>query len=140
MASESSNASNEIGTIIAEVMQQISELADKASENMKDIDQSTQVVAVAQGTFKDLINSLDATSKSMQTMINMIGKIEDIANSVAAIAEEQAASSEEVLATVDMLAIAASDIADDSQKVNESANNVAESADSINSFVTSFKL
>ena len=121
-------------------MQQISELADKASENMKDIDQSTQVVAVAQGTFKDLINSLDATSKSMQTMINMIGKIEDIANSVAAIAGEQAASSEEVLATVDMLAIAASDIADDSQKVNESANNVAESADSINSFVTSFKL
>ncbi|MCR5415809.1 MAG: methyl-accepting chemotaxis protein [Pseudobutyrivibrio sp.] len=140
LANESANASKEIGSIIGEVMEQISELATKSSENMEDINQSAGAVETAQNTFKELLDNLDSTSQSMKDMIRMIGEIDDIATSVAAISQEQSASTEEVLSTVDVLAAGANEVAEESQSVSDSANDVSHSADTINDFVTTFKL
>ncbi len=140
LANESSNSSQEIGKIIAEVMEHISDLANKSSENMSDIEKSAGAVDVAQETFKDLFDNLDATSASMKKMITMIGEIDDVSTSVAAISEEQSASTEEVMATVDLLTESAGAVAMESQNVTDSASNVSHSAETINDFVETFKL
>ncbi len=140
LANESANASKEIGVIIGEVMQEIRALAEKSSANMSDIEKSAESVEIAQNTFKELLDNLDSTSDSMKKMIQMIGEIDDIATSVAAISEEQSASTEEVLSTVDILAIGAGEVAEESQSVSTSANNVSQSAETINDFVSTFKL
>ncbi len=140
LANESSNASNEIGEIITEVMKQINDLAEKSDNNMRDLSKSTEAVEVAQNTFANLIERLDATTESMKKIIKMIGDIDSIATNVAAISEEQSASAQEIMATVDEVTKGAEGVATDSLSVSEAAGNVAKSADAIRKFVDTFKL
>ena len=107
---------------------------------MEEIERSTASVSDAESTFGEIFENLDVTSAAMEKMISMLGEIDNIASSVAAISEEQSASSEEVTATVENLAVSANEVADESQSVTDSANTVSKSAESINDFVSTFKL
>ncbi|MCR4746769.1 MAG: methyl-accepting chemotaxis protein [Lachnospiraceae bacterium] len=140
LANESANASEEIGTIISEVMDHISKLAEKSTTNMGEISHSSETVEAAQQTFGELINSLENTSGSMTKIIGMIQKIDEVATNLAAISEEQSASTEQVLATVDLLAASAAEVADRSRDVSVAAGNVSQTSDNISNFVASFKL
>ncbi len=140
LANDSAEASNKISQIINEIRNQISTLAKKSSDNMEEIERSAASVSDAESTFGEIFENLDVTSAAMEKMIGMLGEIDNIASSVAAISEEQSASSEEVTATVENLAVSANEVADESQSVTDSANTVSKSAESINEFVSTFKL
>lgn len=140
LANDSAEASREIGAIIGEIMGEIGNLAEKSKANMREIEQSTESVAVAETTFAEIFRNLDITGDSMKKMIGMMSEIDDIASSVAAISQEQSASSEEVTSSVEALAISASEVADESESVTDSADTVSRSADNINDFLGTFKL
>ena len=140
LANESASASEEIGTIISEVMDHISSLADKSTANMEEIGQSSQIVDEAQITFGELIGNLESASNSMSKMVAMIKKVDEVATNLAAISEEQSASTEEVMATMEVIASSAEEVSNSSNQVADNATKVSDASDTISNFVSSFKL
>ena len=99
-----------------------------------------EVVEKAGTSFSKIYEDLNSAASVMQDMIGMMGEVNDIASSVAAISEEQSASSEEITATIYTLAESANQIATESQGVENVANSVSDSALAINDELSKFKI
>ncbi len=99
-----------------------------------------EVVSVTGRTFEDIFSSLGRAEQTVADMLKKMDAVNEIATSVAAIAEEQSASTEEVTATVDTAAASAQHVASESRDVDSSAETVADSAARIGGFVGSFRI
>ena len=140
LANESASATTEISEIIGDITHQIQNLSEKSKASTEEIEASNEAVKATKDTFAEIFSSLDEAGEAVGGMIQKMGKVNDIATSVAAIAQEQSASTEEVTATVESAASSAADVADESRNVDASATTVADSADKIGDFVNSFKI
>ena len=140
LAQNSQDAAKEIGDIIKQITGLISDLADKSQRNMESINASGEVVEKAGTSFSKIYDDLNQAAAVMQDMIHMMGEVNDIAASVAAISEEQSASSEEITATIYTLTESANQIATESQGVEDVANSVSDSALAINDELSKFKI
>ena len=140
LAQNSQDAAKEIGDIIKQITGLISDLADKSQRNMEFINASGEVVEKAGTSFSKIYDDLNQAAAVMQDMIHMMGEVNDIASSVAAISEEQSASSEEITATIYTLTESANQIATESQGVEDVANSVSDSALAINDELSKFKI
>ena len=140
LAQNSQDAAKEIGDIIKQITGLISDLADKSQRNMESINASGEVVEKAGTSFSKIYDDLNQAASVMQDMIHMMGEVNDIAASVAAISEEQSASSEEITATIYTLTESANQIATESQGVEDVANSVSDSALAINDELSKFKI
>ena len=107
---------------------------------MKEISKSVEAVATAEGTFAQIFEDLDKTGTNMDEMIKMMGDVNDVASSVAAISEEQSASAQEVFSTVGDLTNSARQVAEQSKDLDESANHVSNSANEITKSISVFKI
>ena len=140
LANNSSDATKQIADIIGEVSSKIKALENKTNENMDSIKEGSLAVASTGDTFKEIFRELDETSAIVKDMVSRVGTVNDIASSVAAIAEEQNASTEEVTATVDEITATAQKVAEASEKVNKTAKTVNDAAENIENYITKFKL
>ena len=140
LAQNSQEAAKEIGDIIKQITGLITDLADKSQNNMESINASGEVVEKAGSSFSKIYEDLNSAATVMQNMIGMMGEVNDIASSVAAISEEQSASSEEITATIYTLTESANQIASESQGVETVANSVSDSALAINDELSRFKI
>lgn len=140
LASESANATTQIEQIIQEITNQMKELAEKSSQNMGGISESSAAVTVAGETFEEIFTSMEVTKDTVAAMIDKMKDVNEIAASMAAISEEQSASTEEISATMDTLAESATHVAEESRYVADSANTVSESSETIEGFVKAFKI
>lgn len=140
LANDSAESTTQIAEILQDITEKISDLSKKSTDNMGKISTSSDAINNAGDTFKEIFDDLDATGHIVNDMIARVGKVDDIATSVAAISEEQSASTEEVSATVDTLAISAGKVADESMDVDNSADTVSGSASTIKDFVNRFKI
>lgn len=130
----------QITGIIKEVTDQISELSKKSGSNMEEISQSADTVMKAEATFEQIFTKLQEAGETVSAMIHKVNEVNDIASSMAAIAEEQSANTEEISATVDVVAESTDEVADRSKKMAETAVTVSDSAEKINQFVDTFKI
>ncbi len=140
LANNSTEATKQISDIIEEVSAKITDLSNKASQSMENIKAGSEAVSNTGETFRDIFSSLDETGKTIQDMIDRVGKVNDIATSVASIAEKQSASTEEVTATVETLTESAQNVAESSKKVSDTADKVNSAAVNIENYITKFKL
>ena len=140
LAAESSKATTEIAQIITEVTKQIDALSERSAQSVNEIVASGEAVSATGETFADIFEELNKAGSTVQDMIGQMEKVNNIATSVAAIAEEQSASTEEVTATVDTAASSAQNVAEESRGVDESAVTVADSAAKIGEFVDTFTI
>ena len=138
LAKQSAKATTEIGEIIETVTAEIQNLAERSNASVEQIAQSSNAVNATGKTFEEIFQSVGQTAETVSDMIAKMDKVNDIASTVAAIAEEQSASTEEVTATVETAANSAQNVADESKGVDESAVAVAHSATKIGEFVDSF--
>lgn len=140
LAQNSQDAAKEISDIIGEITELIKNLAAKSQANMDSLNENNEAVVKAGESFNRIYKDLNSAAETMKDMIGMMGNVNDIASSVAAISEEQSASAQEVNATVTNLAEMSADIATESQGVESVANSVSESALSINEELSKFKI
>ena len=140
LANESANATTQIGSIIAEITAQIQQLSESSEESAESIASSNEAVKETGESFAEIFKSLDEAGETVMDMIGKMDKVNDIATSVAAIAQEQSASVEEVTATVTSSAESARGVAEESEGVENSANTVASNADKIENMVAAFKI
>ena len=140
LANDSANATTEISKIINDITVQIKTLSERSEVSVKDIANSSDAVSVTGETFAEIFTALDSASNTVNAMVDRMISVNEIATSVASIAEEQSASTEEVTATVETAATSAQSVADDSRNVDQAAETVAESSGRIGQFVNSFKI
>ena len=140
LATDSSDATQDIAAIINDITSQIESLSDKSQKNVNSINASSEAVNTAGETFAKIYTDLNSAGSTMHDMIKMMSNVDGIASSVAAITEQQSASSEEVSATVETLAESAGRIAEESSNVSSSADTVSESADTISEALSIFKI
>ena len=140
LASESANATTEIGSIIGDITSQIKNLSDRSDASVRDIAASSEAVSITGTTFENIFTALDQAGSTVSDMINKMTEVNEIATSVAAIAEEQSASTQEVTATVETSATSAKNVAEESRDVDQSAVTVADSAAKIGEFVDTFTI
>ena len=140
LANDSAESTTQIANILKDITEKISDLSKKSTDNMGKITTSSDAINNAGDTFKEIFNDLDETGNIVNDMIVRVGKVDDIATSVAAISEEQSASTEEVSATVETLTVSAGRVADGSMDVDNSAETVSGSASTIQNFVSRFKI
>ena len=140
LANESASATTEISGIIGDITEQIRKLSDRSKASTEEIAASNEAVKDTKDNFAEIFSSLDEAGEAVGSMISKMNKVNDIATSVAAIAEEQSASTQEVTDTVEDAASSARDVAGESRNVDQSAATVAESAEKIGDFVNSFTI
>ncbi len=140
LANDSANATTEISKIIGDITVQIKALSEQSEISVKDIAVSSEAVSVTGQTFAEIFTELTSAGTTVNNMVGQMGKVNDIATSVASISEEQAASAEEVSNTVAATAESAKSVADDSRSVDTGAETVANSSKRIGEFVGSFKI
>ena len=140
LANESASATTEISGIIGDITEQIRKLSDRSKASTEEIAASNEAVKDTKDNFAEIFSSLDEAGEAVGSMISKMNKVNDIATSVAAIAEEQSASTQEVTDTVEDAASSAKDVAGESRNVDQSAATVAESAEKIGDFVNSFTI
>ncbi|MCR4891263.1 MAG: methyl-accepting chemotaxis protein [Lachnospiraceae bacterium] len=140
LANNSAESTTQIANIIKDITAQIKDLADKASSNMQVIKSNETAVNQAGATFEEIFKSLDQTSEIVGEMIDKVGKVDEIAVSMAAISQQQSASTQEVSATAANLAISAENVAATSKNVDGSAAAVSESSDQIETLIDQFQI
>ncbi len=140
LANESAAATTQIGSIITEITKEVEKLSEKSKESVKEISDSNVAVKATGETFAEIFTSLDEAGNTVLDMISKMNRVNDIATSVAAIAEEQSASVEEVTATVENATVSAREVADESKGVENNANKVAMNAKKIEDFVSDFRI
>ena len=80
------------------------------------------------------------TNELIEQMLQNIQKVDDVANNVAAISEEQAASADEILETSHHMVEQANSITQSSQDVADNSHELANTSDTLTSYVQQFKI
>ena len=140
LASNSQNAAKEITAIVSKINAEITKLSEQSQINMAAISESSSTVKSAGDNFHKIFDDLDTAANTMNDMIGMMSRVNNIASSVAAISEEQSASTEEVMATVTTLTQSAEDIATTTKNVEKLAISLSDSAVRINDSLSTFKI
>ncbi len=140
LASDSADSTTQIAAIIKDITAQINQLYDKSKQNVDEIATSSEAVTVAGNTFAEIYSDVQTTNDTIQYMMDMMSRVDNIASSVAAISEEQSASSQEVSSSVEKLAVSAEEVAAESEEVADSANTVTESAIGIKESMSIFTI
>lgn len=140
LAQNSAESTQQISEIIGSITDQINQLSSRSQANMAEISSSVTAVNTAGETFEEIFRNLGETSITVEDMIGRVGKVSEIATSMAAIAEEQSASTQEVSNTATGLASSAEQVAQNSRGVDDSAMAVSDSSNKIGNIISGFKL
>lgn len=124
---------NEIGTLVTDTIKQ-------TDESVGNINRSSELVGNALETFDVIFENINEVNGLVQSMIEKVQKVDDVASNVAAISEEQAASSQEILATSENMVQQAENITKDSQGVSDGAKELLKSAEVLYEYVVTFKI
>lgn len=137
---ETSNASvGDITELTENIKKLVGNTINKTQESADNIRHSIEMVGMAENTFEDIYHTINETSSIVQSMIDKVTKVDEVATSVAAITEEQSAAAEEILATSENLANHSRKVTDNSQMVEKDAKQLAQTAQKLNQQMALFK-
>ena len=139
LADTSTEAVDQISGITNGINRLVEDTAIKTKNSVESINESTDMVVAASETFNNIYRYIRETSEIVNDMINNVKTVDEVANSVAAITEEQSASTEEILATTESLAALANQVSENSQVVAGESEHIAETADQLAEQMRGFK-
>lgn len=129
---------------IENLIQQINELVDdcvvQADGSVENINDSSKLIEMALATFDSIFDNIGVANELVESMIQKIGQVDDVATNMAAISQEQAASSEEILATSETMVEQAENISGNSGTVAENSGELAKSSEELAEHVNRFKI
>lgn len=140
LAESSAEAADQISGLIVSVTQLISNTVDQSQDSTLKIKDSTQLVKVAYDNFNLIYNSISSTNEVMDSMIEKIRQVDDVATSVAAITEEQSAGAEEIEATSVEITKLAGVVSENSKNVESDAEELTGVAEELKNNISQFKI
>lgn len=140
LAQTSAASVQNIEKLIFEINNLVKDAVGQAGDSVDNINNSSELVEKALGTFDEIFQNIDIVSRLVQQVIQKVEKVDEVAGNVAAISEEQAASSEEILASSDTLVEQANHIMNNSESVADGAKDLIRSAEKLSDQVRTFKI
>lgn len=140
LAESSTQATQNISTLIYEVDEVIQGVLTKTNTNVDQINSSASLIDHAGETFDNIYTSVQETNSLIQNILESIDSINAVAQDVASITEEQAAASEEILATAENVDQLSKDVASGSKEVTLSAATLETISKELSHIVSTFKL
>ena len=139
LADTSTEAVEQISGITNGINKLVEDTVVKTKNSVESINESTDMVVAASETFNNIFRYIKETSDIVNDMISNVKTVDEVANSVAAITEEQSASTQEILATTESLAALANQVSVNSQVVAGESEHIAETADQLAEQMKGFK-
>lgn len=140
LATHSANSTTEIASIIKDITTQISMLAIKSDENVRELTDSKQSIEQAGVVFEDIFTDIEGTNNTIDEVIIRMSNMDEIATSVAAISEEQSASIEEVTAAAETMLMSTEKVANESEQVASSSMTIKTASETIYDLMELFRI
>ncbi|AQS06070.1 methyl-accepting chemotaxis protein [Clostridium beijerinckii] len=140
LANTSSESVKNISSIVNEINKLVSDTVKQSHDSAEYINESSYLISGTADTFDNIFNKINSANDLIQEMIEKVGHLDDVATTVAAIAEEQAASSEEILATSEVMVDQSNNITKNSEKVANDAETLANTSDELSKQIKMFKI
>ena len=140
LAKNSADSVAHITSLINEINGLVDDAVKQAGSSASDIESSADLIHTAVDTFDQIFQNTQETSHLIESVVEKINQVDQVATNVAAISEEQAASSDEILATSESMLQQAKSISKNSEQVEAEAGNLAESADQLADQVKQFQI
>ena len=140
LAKNSADSVAHITSLINEINGLVDDAVKQAGSSASDIESSADLIHIAVDTFDQIFQNIQETSHLIESVVEKINQVDQVATNVAAISEEQAASSDEILATSESMLQQAKSISKNSEQVEAEAGNLAESADQLADQVKQFQI
>lgn len=140
LAQTSAESVQTIENLIQQINEQVADCVTQADGSVENINESSKLIEAALVTFDRIFDNIGIANHLVESMIQKIGKVDDVATNMAAISEEQAASSEEILATSETMVEQAESISGNSGTVAEDSGELARSSEELADHVNRFKV
>lgn len=140
LAKTSADSVHNIEGLINEIGSLVQDTVEQTDESVENINRSSGLVENALDTFDVIFNNINEVNDLVKKMIDRVQEVDEVANNVAAISEEQAASSEEILATSEVMVQQSANITTNSQEVSNAAATLSKTSEELNEQVAIFKI
>ncbi|MDF2800711.1 MAG: Histidine kinase, region:chemotaxis sensory transducer precursor [Anaerocolumna sp.] len=140
LAETSANSVKNISVLIRGINELVNSTVDKTKSSVTSIENSSKLIIKTSTAFETIYTSVNETNELVDSMINKIMEVDQVATSVAAITEEQSAGAEEILAASEELLSHAKDITESSVLVGKDALELAVTAESLEKEMKFFKV
>ncbi|WMJ89853.1 methyl-accepting chemotaxis protein [Anaerocolumna sp. MB42-C2] len=140
LAETSAVAVQNISGLIRNISDLVESTADKTKKSVESIRTSSRLVESTSGTFDTIYTAVSETNDLVNTMIEKVKNVDQVASSVAAITEEQSAGAQEILATSEGLLEHAEQVTENSEIVGKDALELAITAENLDKQINIFKL
>jgi Methyl-accepting chemotaxis protein len=140
LAKTSSESVKNISALTSEINKLVLDTVNQSRESSEYINESSYLITNSVDTFDSIFDTINETNNLIQNMNEKVSHLDDVATTVAAIAEEQAASSEEILATSAVMVSQSNNITENSKKVASDAEHLSNTSDELGQQVQMFKI
>jgi len=140
LANTSSESVKNISVLTSEINKLVLDTVNQSRESADYINESSYLITNSVDTFDIIFDTINQTNNLIQNMNEKVSHLDDVATTVAAIAEEQAASSEEILATSAVMVTQSNNITENSKKVASDADQLSNTSDELGKQVQMFKI
>lgn len=140
LANSSSSSVKHIASLVGDINNVIENVVTKVHESVTNVNESTGIIKNSIGTFDEIYGTIKESSALVNNMLKQFADVNDAADNMAAISEEQAASAEEISSTAHEISESSRNITSDSKYVSESADNLLVTAKKLEQEVEIFKL
>lgn len=140
LAKTSSESVKNISALTSEINKLVLNTVNQSRESADYINESSYLITNSVDTFDNIFDTINQTNNLIQEMSEKVSHLDDVATTVAAIAEEQAASSEEILATSAVMVNQSKSITENSEKVASDAKQLSNTSDELGKQVQMFKI
>lgn len=122
LAISSSNATDEISKLTAEIDETVSNAIEYMNYSMAEVQSNVQMVSMAGSTFENLYGIIDQTGKRVKEMIKLVTKVDTVSQQMEEIFGSQVQATEQIVSSTEALN-------DHTETVSAGTYTVAENAD-----------
>ena len=124
LAANSSVAADDISKLTAEICTTVGDAVEQMKTSVIEVEENTSLVAGARATFDDMFGKVEQTSRRVNQMIALVGKVDKVAGEMEQITASQVAATEQIVQS-------ATELDEHMRTLSENSNTVAESAEEL---------
>ena len=124
LAANSSTAADEISKLTIEIRSTVEDAVTQMNDSVTEVQANVGIVSEASATFEGLYGKVEETSRRVEQMIELVGKVDAVSQQMEEISRSQAEAAEQILQSTD-------ELNQQTQNVTDGSNTVAEGAEEL---------
>ncbi len=140
LALSSSTAADDISRLTAEIKNTVETAVSQMGESVSEVQKNVEIVSDASATFESLYEKVDETSRRVEDMIGLVGRVNDVAMQMEQITGSQLQATEKIVVSADALSRHTGSVTADSHTVAENAEELKKESAQLTDKMSQFKL